>query len=218
MGKVNVYLPDELERAVKEAGIPLSSVCQMALRGAIDRVSAVRSAADPGAAIGPVTARLDDVLGRVPADPTRDDGLAGPVELLGAILLHGENLGARVLRDLGVELPRPKRVRKSSGLTDEARAVLASAVRAALELRHERVGTEHVVLALAAEPRTADLFAALGIDDRAIRARIERLVANPWRTDTDDDGGGGPVDADRFARFEAELRRLAEEVRRLRGT
>jgi hypothetical protein len=159
----------------------------------------------------------------VTADPTRTDGMAGPVELLGAVVLHGENLGARVLRDLGVELPRPsgrrRAPRPAKGFTDEAREVLAAAVRTAMELRHEAVGTEHLVLALATQTETADLFAALGIDDRAIRARIERLVANPWRTDPEGDAQPvtGPSATDRFDRFEAELQRMSEELRRLRG-
>jgi ATP-dependent Clp protease ATP-binding subunit ClpC len=220
VGKVNVYLPDDLERAVKEAGIPLSSVCQVALRAAVERVGGLRSATDPAAAMGAITPRLAEVLAHVPADPTRDDGRGGPVELLGAIVLHGENLGARVLRDLGLELPVRKRVRRSTGLTDEARAVLAGAVRAALELRQDLVGTEHVVLALAGDPTTADLFGALGVDERAVRARIERLVANPWRNDAgaESAGAAGAVPpAALLDRFEAELRRLGDELRALRG-
>jgi ATP-dependent Clp protease ATP-binding subunit ClpC len=213
MGKVNVYLPDDLERAVKDAGIPLSSVCQVALRSAVDRVDALRGAADPVAALGPTTPRLADALGHVPGDPTRDDGLAGPLELLAAIVLHGDNVGARVLRDLGVELPRPSSRRRSArtakGFTDEARAVLADAVRVALELRRERVGTEHLVLALTVHPATAELFHALGVDERNVRSRIERVAEE--RT------AEVPAPNELFDRFEAELRRLGDELRQLRG-
>ena len=36
MGKINVYLPSELEEAVREAGVPVSNICQAALREAIE--------------------------------------------------------------------------------------------------------------------------------------------------------------------------------------
>jgi hypothetical protein len=152
---------------------------------------------------------LAEVLHGVPADPTRDDGRAGPVELLGAILLHGENRGARVVRELGVELPGRRRVRRSTGLTSEARRVLADAVRVALEQRQERVGTEHVVLALARAEQTAELFGALGIDERAVRSRLDRATVV--------DEVAPAASTALLDRFEAELRRLGEELRQLRG-
>ena len=36
MGRANVYLPDELERRVKAAAIPISEVCQRALLVAVE--------------------------------------------------------------------------------------------------------------------------------------------------------------------------------------
>jgi hypothetical protein len=38
MGRANVYLPDDLERRVKAAGIPISEVCQRALLAAVEAV------------------------------------------------------------------------------------------------------------------------------------------------------------------------------------
>lgn len=35
MGKINVYLPEALEAEVKDAGLPVSSICQAALREAL---------------------------------------------------------------------------------------------------------------------------------------------------------------------------------------
>src|SRR5262245_29220293 len=37
VGKVNVYLPDELEQAVRNAGLPMSRICQQALCDALLR-------------------------------------------------------------------------------------------------------------------------------------------------------------------------------------
>lgn len=38
MGRANVYVPDDLERRVKPAGIPISEVCQRALLAAVEAV------------------------------------------------------------------------------------------------------------------------------------------------------------------------------------
>jgi hypothetical protein len=42
MGRANVYLPDDLERRVKAAGIPISEVCQRALLAAVEAVEGDR--------------------------------------------------------------------------------------------------------------------------------------------------------------------------------
>src|SRR4051812_3401165 len=43
MGRANVYLPDDLERRVKAARIPVSEVCQQALLTAVEAVEAAES-------------------------------------------------------------------------------------------------------------------------------------------------------------------------------
>ena len=42
MPKVNVYLPDDLAAAVRDAGIPVSTVCQRALDNALRQTTALR--------------------------------------------------------------------------------------------------------------------------------------------------------------------------------
>ena len=212
MGKVNVYLPDDLERAVRDAGVPVSSVCQTALQEAVDAMSTIRSSGE--LADAQLTPRLRAILATRPTTA---------LELLGAIILHGENLGARVLADLGVELPSPRAAKpasKRSGpastavATPEVRAVLAGAYRAALELQHNYLGAEHVVIALAnTDSPTASLFAALGLDEKAVRTRVVRLLTNPWRADAT------PAEPpDRLDRFEAELQRMMAELAELRSS
>jgi hypothetical protein len=208
VGKVNVYLPDDLERAVRDAGVPVSAVCQAALRSAVEGMARVRTGGAP-----PLTPRLVEVLQTAPATA---------LELLGAILLHGENLGARVVADLGVELPPPRRARKGAtrpkaAAAGEVREALVAAYRVALELQHGYVGTEHVVIALAKEGSpVVDLFAALGIDDRAVHARVQRLLANPWSNVRDADRTAPPPEV--FDRFEAELRRMSAELQAMRSS
>lgn len=50
MPKVNIYLPDDLTEQARAAGLPLSSVCQQAIRNELDRVTR-RAATDARAAL-----------------------------------------------------------------------------------------------------------------------------------------------------------------------
>jgi len=47
MPKINVYLPDELALAVRDAQVPVSAICQAALEKAVREMSALRGAANP---------------------------------------------------------------------------------------------------------------------------------------------------------------------------
>jgi Clp amino terminal domain, pathogenicity island component len=127
MPKINVYLPDELAAAVKEAGVPVSPVCQQALATAVSKVNRARRAItlirepdfDPAAypqlsagLEGLMTARLTEALALARA---RAGGApVGTVAVLGGILSQGGNLGVRLLRALDVD-------------TDDLAAALAQA-------------------------------------------------------------------------------------------
>lgn len=211
MGKVNVYLPDDLEAAVREAGLSVSPICQAALRDAVEEVRRIRSTGRGGYSAH-LTEVLDDVTGSA----------AGPVgvpEIAAGIIRHGDNLGARVLTSLGVDLPPPGRPKRDAArrgeLTDDALDLLAAAYRTSIEQRHGHVGTEHVVIALASHDRFfTDLFAALGLDARALRQQTERLLFDP---STPVERTAPAVDPAFAERVERELHRLAEEVERLKG-
>ena len=190
MAKVNVYLPDDLEREVRDAGLPMSPVCQAALRESLDRLAALRSRAVDldrliaHAGRGRFTSRLATILTDAADDAAGRGRQVTPHDLLGAILDHGDNLGAAALEAAGLDLPTPGFLRKgrsttkgSGELSTETRAVLALAFTTALELRHEHLGAEHVVIALATEPSpTAELFGLLGLDPRTLRTHVERLL------------------------------------------
>src|SRR3954451_20589226 len=62
MGRANVYLPDDLERRVKAAQIPISEVCQRALLAAVE-------AAETGAGRLDGALRQQFVRGRVAGEP-----------------------------------------------------------------------------------------------------------------------------------------------------
>ncbi|WP_329459680.1 Clp protease N-terminal domain-containing protein [Streptomyces sp. NBC_01497] len=111
MPKINVYLPDELAETVKQAGVPVSAVCQRALETAVRRVTAIRETALHGpdtaaaqGAFGQFTARTKTVMERA-AQEARSTGRpeVDTGALLAGILAEGENLGLRVL--LAMEIP-----------------------------------------------------------------------------------------------------------------
>ncbi len=106
MPKVNIYLPDDLAAAVKDTGVPLSSVCQRALEQAVRRVTQIRQIFT-GEELAPdinnppaveFTARAARLLESARAD-ARSAGLAaaGPGHLLSAIAADENSLAVRVL-------------------------------------------------------------------------------------------------------------------------
>jgi ATP-dependent Clp protease ATP-binding subunit ClpA len=115
MPKINVYLPDELAEGVKEAGVPVSAICQRALEQSVKRVTAIR-AADPGdlealdPAHGPI-ARLSQFTERARTaiklgiEQARADGVSsvGTEHLLHGLLAEGGNLAVQVLRAVEIE-------------------------------------------------------------------------------------------------------------------
>jgi ATP-dependent Clp protease ATP-binding subunit ClpC len=199
MAKVNVYLPDDLEREVRESGLPMSPVCQAALRESVDRLAALRSRAIPLERLvehrgrGRFTSRFAAILADAASDAAGRGRQVTPYDLLGAILHHGDNVGAEVLAAAGVDLPpagfrgaSPSRAKGTGELSAEAREALAAAFLVALELRHEHVGAEHLVVALASEGApTRPLFAALGRDARTLRGHVERAIAARLRAALD---------------------------------
>ncbi|MEZ7127307.1 Clp protease N-terminal domain-containing protein [Nonomuraea sp. AD125B] len=117
MPKINVYLPDDLAEAVKEAGVPVSAVCQRALEQAVRRVTAIRETSlgdldldQPTGALTHLTARTRTVL-KLAAEAARTQGTAevGTGHLLDAMLSEGTNLALHVLRAMEVGLDQVRR-------------------------------------------------------------------------------------------------------------
>jgi ATP-dependent Clp protease ATP-binding subunit ClpA len=196
MPKINVYLPEDLASAVREAGIPVSAVCQRALA---DAVAAADGSVGSGAAgAGEDTAgswhpgRFTDRARRVfelavEAAGSRD--AATSVDLVAALIEQGNNLALAVLRSVDID---------QDDLMTELRATAAAARRAsddivaatlvevgdraaaaAAEWGNNFVGCEHVLLAILAgppaDPATATLK-TLGLDlvtaQRVVRAAL----------------------------------------------
>jgi ATP-dependent Clp protease ATP-binding subunit ClpC len=244
MPKINVYLPDALASAVKDADVPVSAVCQAALADAVERVgrtrrgiAALRDPATPAAALRQIgegtrkrmTPRLVAALGVAALDA---DGQARPavssLGLLRGLLDDGENLAVRLLLAQGVDIdalaeatrasepdePGPP-VPESSDtllgrLTMPGRLACAAALEAVVELGHNYVGCEHLLVGLAAsEGRARDLLVGHGIRATALRQAISAAAAGVVleRSRSADRSAGAVADLTR--RLEAIERQLA---------
>jgi ATP-dependent Clp protease ATP-binding subunit ClpC len=211
MPKINVYLPDQLAAAVKEAGVPVSAVCQEALTEAVARIRVIRSAiamlrdpATPANALRKIgtairtrmTPRLAAALQVAVLD---DQGQAreavSSLDLLRGLLGDGENFAVRLLLTHGVsvdglvegivaDVPSELSPVSEPGdtllarLTMPARLAYASALEAVVDLGHNYVGCEHLLLGLAdSESRAQDLLAGQGVQAPALRQTLSAAAA-----------------------------------------
>jgi ATP-dependent Clp protease ATP-binding subunit ClpA len=197
MPKINVYLPDDLADAVKDAGIPVSAVCQRALEQAVRRVTAVReiTANWAGAPAFSFTARAMTILETAQADASAD-GLAAldSGHFLRALVSDSESIAVRVLgaldipvRQVRAELDRRLASGDGAERTDDVGAPLSAELALAVEyaanessaLGNGYVGTEHLLLGLIGEPDGAagHVLRFLGADLRVTRRAVAAALA-----------------------------------------
>jgi ATP-dependent Clp protease ATP-binding subunit ClpA len=103
------------------------------------------------------------------------DGLdAEDAEALGAIGIDLDEVVRRIDRNLGGPAPTSRRPRFSR----PAKKVLELALREAIALRHNYIGTEHLLLALVrvGDRVVADTMASCGISAPALRAAVADAV------------------------------------------
>jgi ATP-dependent Clp protease ATP-binding subunit ClpA len=200
MPKINVYLPDELAEAVKEAGVPVSAICQRALEQAVRRVTAIRETslgelddADLAARLPHFTARARAAI-KLGTEQARAAGstVVGTGHLLGGMLAEGSNLALRVLPAVEVEPERVARelarqpLAEAAVAADEAQRfsdlaanALELAVTEATALGHNYVGCEHLLLGLIAEPDgvAGQVLRSSGAELRLTRRAISAALA-----------------------------------------
>lgn len=201
MPKINVYLPDELAEAVKEAGVPVSAVCQRALEQAVRRVTAIRETAlgdlddaDLAARLPHFTARTRAALKRsIEQAQAAEAPAVGSGHLLGGLLAEGGNLALHVLRAVEIEPDRVGRELARQPLTEAGVATedasrrfsgpasnaLELAVTEATALGHNYVGCEHLLLGLIAEPAgtAGQVLRSLGAELRLTRRAVAAALA-----------------------------------------
>lgn len=212
MPKINVYLPDALASAVKDADVPVSAVCQAALAQAVESIGQTRRGVaalrDPGTP-GDLLRRIEQGLRKrttprlvaaleAAASTAHGDArrTVSSLDLLRGLLDDGENLAVRLLLAQGVDLdaltdatrareadepspalpaPRDTIVER---LTIPGRLAYAAALVTVVELGHNYVGCEHLLVGLVAcEGRARDLLVEYSIQATALRQAISAATA-----------------------------------------
>jgi ATP-dependent Clp protease ATP-binding subunit ClpA len=198
MPKINVYLPDDLADAVKDAGVPVSAVCQRALEQSVRRITSIREIAAspvhdlPAEPLLPFTARVVRILRAAEATAAHDglpqiDGEC----LLRAVLDDRDSLAVRVLGALDITVPQiraeldrrtpdvvssdpPLPTGASGRLSAQVAAVFEVAANESSGLGNSYIGTEHLLLGLIAEPDgvAGHALRALGADLRVTRRTV----------------------------------------------
>ena len=119
----------------------------------------------------------------------------GTEHLLLGLLRESEGVAARALDTFGVQLPRVRSgieyivgqgeaaISSDLGLTPRAKRAIELAVKEARRLRHDYVGTEHLLLGLLREGEgvAASVLDTLGVNLKQARSQIEHLIAEGER-------------------------------------
>jgi ATP-dependent Clp protease ATP-binding subunit ClpA len=170
MPKINVYLPDDLAAAVRDAQVPVSAVCQQALEGAVREITSLRATDQAPGDHVPAVGALERFTPRARRSLTLAEGIArdvphndlGTEHLLLGILDEGSNLAIKVLDTLDVEVEDLRsETRASMGppstssgervpFTPLATQVLEATSNEARTLAHNYIGCEHLLLGLIA--------------------------------------------------------------------
>ena len=194
MPKVNVYLPDELAEAVKDAHLPVSAICQAALERAVRDVSSMRGTEEPPTAgdrgLGPFgrfTPRARaalDLAQQCARDVPHD--YVGTEHVLLGVLDEDSNLAIKVLRSLDVEpddvrgevvgsmAKATKRREGTIPFTPLAKRALESTATEALSLGHNHIGCEHLLLGLLAtdDGLASQVLRRMGLELRTTRRAV----------------------------------------------
>jgi ATP-dependent Clp protease ATP-binding subunit ClpA len=200
MPKINVYLPDDLAEAVREADVPVSTICQAALEQAVRRMTTIRQLVASGLDSDSLAARLPRFTNkalaafRLAAVQAREAGavLIGTEHLLGGLLAEGSNLALPVLHAMDIEAsavkvevdrviaePQPAGPDAGRRVSGQLGAALVGAVAAANALGHNYVGCEHLLVGLITEPDGAagQILRGLGADERQVKRTVTASLA-----------------------------------------
>jgi ATP-dependent Clp protease ATP-binding subunit ClpA len=199
MPKINVYLPDDLADAVKDAGIPVSPVCQRALEQAVRRAQEVRQTVLSDLTGADLTERLQTIFTAraitvlsLAIDRAREAGAANVTtgDLLHGLTTEKGNLARQVLTAMDVEpgsLTAPADAEPSLPEADGGGLRFSRPMAVALELTfgesiglgHNYVGCEHLLIGLTAEPDGAAgaVLRSRGMEAKAVRRSVAAALA-----------------------------------------
>jgi ATP-dependent Clp protease ATP-binding subunit ClpC len=199
MPKINVYLPDALADAVREAQLPVSAICQSALERAVRDVTSARASDELPAVEGATSGLFARFTPRARQAMTLAEEAArriphnyvGTEHVLLGIIDEGGNLALRVLAALEVEpqdvraelvASMGKATRSATGhipFKKQAKEALELTTKEALLLGHNYIGCEHLLLGLLATERgiASQVLRRMGLELRtARRATITALA------------------------------------------
>jgi ATP-dependent Clp protease ATP-binding subunit ClpA len=195
MPKINVYLPDDLAAAVRDTGIPVSAVCQRALADAVaaadGRVtdsSESEQARNAGERLNRLTQRAQKVLSIATRAADREHRSATSADVVDGLVEEGGNLALVVLRTLDVDpadLQAESRATQNAAQREGAPSATLEeigdrATTEALNLGHNYIGCEHLLLALIAGPQdepTAATLRTLGLDLQSTRDAVRAAIS-----------------------------------------
>lgn len=199
MPKINVYLPEDLAAAVRDAQVPVSAVCQRALERAVRDVTSMRATdqapAEDHPGLGSLArftprARKALALAERAASELRHDQV-GTEHLLLGIIEEGENLALKVLETLEVETvdlrseliasmgPSAGRASGRASFSAQAKDALETATREALGFGHNYIGCEHVLLGVIAieDGLASEVLRRMGIERHTTRRAVVAALA-----------------------------------------
>lgn len=235
MPKVNVYLPEDLAEAVREARVPVSAICQEALERAVRDVTAVRASEgspSEGSAKGPFrkfTARAWRAL-ELAEKVARDQPAAqlDTEHVLIGILDEGGNLALKVLTSLEIESEDLRQELQASmapgGKPPQGEMPLSPLAKKAFELTttesrqfgHNYIGCEHLLLGLLAteEGLASRVLRRMGMDLRMTRRAVQTALAGFVHARENPPGSQATADSSTvqevLRRLDAIEKRLAE--------
>lgn len=182
MPKINVYLPDELAARVKDAGIPISRICQTALTEALEEIEEPVEAAVPGVVDLPFNARVTGFVDTAVVLATRRGSAeVETADLLRGLIVEDESLILHALENAGftrdliadtlarhhpVTPDVPQDRRTSPRLSAGTRTVLAAANREAHQRNSDVVNGSHVLMGMLEDDGAAGTtLRELGVQD-----------------------------------------------------
>jgi ATP-dependent Clp protease ATP-binding subunit ClpC len=233
MPKVNVYLPDELAVAVREAQLPVSGICQAALERAVRDMSSVRGVSQPPPDDGPsrglfarFTPRARNAI-TLAEKRARDvpHNYVGTEHALFGIVDEGDNVAIKVLASLDIDLedvraelmgsmgPQTEQAEGHLPFTPLAKRSLEATTKEALTFGHNYVGCEHLLLGLLAteDGVASQVLRRMGLELRTTRRAVVNVLTGIVRARREPPAPGPPANV----AFEQILRRLDAIERRL---
>jgi ATP-dependent Clp protease ATP-binding subunit ClpA len=195
MPKINVYLPDELAAAVRDAQLPVSGICQAALERAVRDVTSARAADETPPEDRPGLGLFSRFTPRARQAVTLAESAArqvphnyvGTEHVLLGLIDEGGNLALEVLASLDIErvdvraelvasmgAPTPEPLAAHLPFTRLAKRALELATKEALTLGHNYIGCEHLLLSLLAteDGLASQVLRRMGLELRTTRRAV----------------------------------------------